>query len=165
MEEGERNFGIWNSIKNLHKKCLNNDLIGEFDLFSIPVKLNLNGNDEYKTVFGGIMHIILIIVCLTLTYFVMYADGLILKSEIVQIKINSDYGDTGQTVFDNTDQIFGINGQLKATQTTVNISDYVTCSAYQVINDGYGGETTTELEVSTECSHGREFCLRKSALN
>jgi hypothetical protein len=43
VEEGEKNFGIWNSIKSAQKKFINNELVSEFDLFSIPVKLNLNG--------------------------------------------------------------------------------------------------------------------------
>ena len=44
MEEGEKDFGILNSINNLHKKVVNNEFVTEFDLFSVPVKLNMNGN-------------------------------------------------------------------------------------------------------------------------
>lgn len=78
--------------------------------------------------------------------------------------IPHDSGDTGQTLFDNTDEIFSFRG-LRINSTKIigyeNISSYVTLRAYQKDT----GNTTIPLEISTDCSQGNEFCLKKSEAN
>jgi hypothetical protein len=76
MEQGEKDLGIISSMNTIHKKIINNALVSEFDVFSVPVKLNFRGNEIYQTCFGGFLHLLLIGGCLALTYAVMFGNGL-----------------------------------------------------------------------------------------
>ncbi len=75
MEQGEKDFGILNSVQSIHKKIVGNELVSEFDVFSVPVKLTLNGQDVYQTCCGGLMYLSLIVVCAVLTLFVIFPNG------------------------------------------------------------------------------------------
>lgn len=75
--------------------------------------------------------------------------------------IPHDSGDTGQTLFDNTDEIFSFRGLRKNSTAIIgyeNISSYVTLKAYQKGTDN----TIIPLEISTDCSQENEFCLKKT---
>jgi hypothetical protein len=43
MEEAEYNFTCTSYLKRIHQKCLKNELVSQIDLFSLPIKLNING--------------------------------------------------------------------------------------------------------------------------
>ena len=140
------------SIKTIHRKIINNDLITQFDLFSVPVKLNLNGKEVYQTFFGGLIHLMLILICLSLTQTIIYPDGVKFNSEITQTKIAKDYGDTGQTLFDHTKQPIGFKG-LKKNGTKIipaNLTGLATFYAYQMNSDN----TSVPLQVSNVCDDG-----------
>jgi hypothetical protein len=76
MEEGEKDFGILNTVKTIHKKVLNNQLVSEFDAFSVPVKLTLKGSEVYQTFCGGCMHLLLLAGCIALTIFILFPNGI-----------------------------------------------------------------------------------------
>lgn len=83
------------------------------------------------------MHLIFIIICLGLTYIVIYPDGVELTSEITETKIAKDYGDTGQTLFDHSPYPIGFNG-LKRNGTKYdycNLTGLATFYVYQVNSD------------------------------
>lgn len=164
MEKGEKDLGILDSAQSLHKKIVSNELVSEFDVFSVPVKLTLNGQDVYQTCCGGIMYILLIAFCVGLTILVLFPNGVKLNSYIDVVVVPTDQGDTGQTLFDHTDQVMGIKGIRKNGTRIVgytNLTGLATFTAYQVVSDN----TTVPLEVSTDCKDGYEFCIRNSDVN
>lgn len=75
MEQGEKDFGIINSVQNLHKKVVSNEFVSELDVFSVPVKLTLNGQEVYQTCCGGMMYIMVVSICVILTVFIMFPNG------------------------------------------------------------------------------------------
>lgn len=67
------------------------------------------------------------------------------------VAVPQDSGDTGQTLFDHTDQIIGFKGVSVNTTSIigyVNISDKVTLRAYQMDSNN----NTVPLEISTNCN-------------
>lgn len=95
------------------------------------------------------MHLFLIAICLGLTISIIYPNGIEFNSEITQTKITKDYGDTGQTLFDYTDQPVGFRG-LKKNGTIYSLSPLTgiaTFYAYQVNSDG----SKYPLQVSSAC--------------
>ena len=80
MEEGEKDLGILNTVKTLHKKIVNNDLVSEFDVFSVPVKLTLKGNEIYQTFCGGLIHILLLALCIGVTILILFPNGIKLQT-------------------------------------------------------------------------------------
>lgn len=89
------------------------------------------------------MHLTFIIICLGLTYVVIFPDGVYLNSEITETTIEIDYGDTGQTLFDHSPYPIGFKGLKKnGTQYDYyNLTGLVSFYVYQVSNDN----TTTKL--------------------
>jgi hypothetical protein len=125
-------------MKKTHKKIVGNQILGSLDLFSVPIKLNLNGQQQYQTVFSGCINIILMVMCLLLTISMIYPNGIQLNSTITKTTIAVDYGDNGQTIFDHSSQpiSFRMFYQPGDNVTEVSIKGIATLYAYQMHSDG-----------------------------
>lgn len=94
-----------NRLSKLVKKVAQNEWISEFDLFSVPLKLNFNGEDTYKTEFGGLVYLLIGVCSIVLTVLIQFPDGIVLNAPINFYSISTDAGRT-QTVFDHTNSFF-----------------------------------------------------------
>jgi len=78
----------------------------------------------------------------------MFPNGVQLNSELSVATLPDKDGDTGQTLFDHTDEIMAWRGLRKSGNIITgysNISSYVTFKAYQAGTDNL----TNPLEIST----------------
>ncbi len=165
MEQGEKDFGILNSMQKIHKKIVGNEFVSEFDVFSVPVKLTMKGNDVYQTCCGGFIHIVILLMCIGLTVLIMFPGGVQLDSYIDLTVIPSDVDDGDQTLFDHTDQLIGIKGYKKVSSTVSqyeSIAAYASIYAYQIDT---ADNTATPLDISKSCTGGYEFCFKKTDKN
>ena len=125
-------------MQKTHKKIIGNQILSSMDLFSVPIKLNLNGQQQYQTIFSGCINIILMAVCLILTINIIYPNGIQLNSTITKTTIAVDYGDNGQTIFDHSEQPYSFrmfdNSGNNITQ--VSFKGIATLYAYQMNSDG-----------------------------
>lgn len=84
------------------------------------------------------MYLLLIAFCVVLTIIVLFPNGVKLNSYIDAVIVPTDQGDTGQTIFDYTDQVMGIKGIMKNGTRIVgytNLTGLATFTAYQVVSD------------------------------
>lgn len=142
MEEGEKDFGVINTLKNIHKKVVNNDLVSEFDVFSVPVKLTLKGNEVYQTVCGGCVHFLLLIACIGLTILILFPSGIQLNSQLAVADLPTNGEDTGQKLFDHTDQIMSWRGLRKSGNTITGYSNVSAFSRFKVYQRDTNNITT-----------------------
>jgi hypothetical protein len=82
-----------------------NEWISEFDFFSVPLKLNFNGEDTFKTEFGGLVYLLIGISCIVLTIIMQFPYGIALNAPITYYELTADAGNT-ETVFDNSENFF-----------------------------------------------------------
>lgn len=84
------------------------------------------------------MYLILVGICIAITVVVIFPTGIQLNSQLNVVMVPTDAGDTGQTLFDNTDEIISLRGLRKSGVVIVgyeNVSSYVTLKAYQIGTD------------------------------
>lgn len=94
-----------NRFSKFVKRISQHEWISEFDLFSIPLQLNFNGAETFKTEFGGLINLLVCISCVLVTIVMQYPHGLVLDDPISQYSVILDTGHT-QTVFDYSDTFF-----------------------------------------------------------
>jgi hypothetical protein len=104
---------VLNTMKSVHKKVLNNDLVSEFDVFSVPVKLTFKGSEVYQTFCGGCVHLLLLVSCVAITIAILFPNGIELNSEISVTTVPSTETMIEQTLFDHTDEIISWRGIQK----------------------------------------------------
>lgn len=83
-------------------KLIQSEALGEFDLFGSAIKLNFNGEENYKTEFGGLVWLIVMVTTIVLTVIYMFPNGLAVNSKITEYSVLQNNGQ-GLTVFDYTD--------------------------------------------------------------
>lgn len=99
------------------------------------------------------MYLLVIAACIVLSIFVLFPNGVELNSSIDVVVVPVDNGDTGQSIFDYTDQPIGFKG-LRRNGIRIlgytNLTGMLTLNAYLVGSDN----TKLPLVVSSDCKDG-----------
>jgi hypothetical protein len=77
-------------------------------MFGQPLNLNFNGENNYKTEFGGLIFLIVAVTSITLTIVYMFPNGFVVNSVISEYSLQQSDNGEGMTMFDNTDTAFRI---------------------------------------------------------
>lgn len=81
MEAAEEKSSL-NRLGKFVKKVAQKEWISELDLFSVPLKLNFNGEDTFKTEFGGLVYLLVGVCSIVLTIITQFPDGIQLNAPI-----------------------------------------------------------------------------------
>jgi hypothetical protein len=107
MVQGSGEGSLRNRLGKVVTRVGQNEWISEFDFFSIPLKLNFAGEDAFKTEFGGLVYLVVSIVCIFFTVTVLYPDGIALNSTITSYSLLTDAGNT-HSLFKHSDTFFSV---------------------------------------------------------
>ena len=132
------------------------------DLFATPMKLNYNGQDIFKTEFGGLMFLNVAVVCIIMTVLFQFPNGVTLNRPITFYSL-AEQIDPAPLLFEHTGALFYVYLYNKVTKMEANTAEYTFLfKKLSAINIKNG--VNTILDISTNCSKGIA-CLKKTALN
>jgi hypothetical protein len=136
-------------------KASQSDFFGEFDLFNKDISLNLSGADSYKSEFGGIIYLLIMVTTITLTVMYVFPNGLKINTRITDYSLLQETNGKGVSVFGPSNYLMRLFLYDKAANQNVK-GDKLRyflqkLEAYQVINNTKTGKTTvTPIEIHAD---------------
>lgn len=131
--------------------------MGELDFFSLDVKFLLRGEETFRTVFAGIVGMLLYLTTALLTYYIAWPPAL--TSRITERQLNKYSQKIGHSIFENNDCPISIH--VYSTFSTAILPPEFKIRFYEIDRDA----GVTYLPFSTDCPYGSQYCLKDKGVS
>lgn len=99
MDDGDAALDWKSPLRRLSRWVTRNPLINELDFFSLDVKFLLRGEETFRTVFAGLVGMLLYLVTAVITYYVAWPTAF--TSRILETQLYKATTAVDHSIFDN----------------------------------------------------------------